>query len=109
MRVCIEKTTGKIIEAQAYGTVQEDLQPLIANAIKAGYSVDDIEAKYMAEPEYYALIKQQCEKEKSYADKRRAEYPPITDYIDGIIKGDTVQVQTYINACLAVKSKYPKV
>ena len=44
----------------------------------------------------------------SYAQKRASEYPPITDYIDGIVKGDTVQVQEYIDKCLAVKAKYPK-
>lgn len=44
----------------------------------------------------------------SYADKRRSEYPSIADYIDGIVKGDQAQVQAYINACLAVKAKYPK-
>lgn len=44
----------------------------------------------------------------TYAEKRQAEYPPITDYIDGIIKGDQAQVQAYIDACLAVKAKYPK-
>ena len=43
-----------------------------------------------------------------YIEKRRAEYPPITDYIDGIVKGDQAQVQAYIDACLAVKAKYPK-
>jgi hypothetical protein len=43
-----------------------------------------------------------------YQRDRAKEYPPITDYIDGIVKGDTAQVQTYIDACLAVKSKYPK-
>lgn len=40
--------------------------------------------------------------------KRAAEYPPITDYLDGIVKGDAEQVQAYIDACLAVKAKYPK-
>jgi hypothetical protein len=44
----------------------------------------------------------------AYKSKRAAEYPPITDYLDGIVKGDTEQVQTYIDACLAVKVKYPK-
>lgn len=38
----------------------------------------------------------------------RAEaYPPMADYIDGIVKGNDTQVQTYIAACLAVKEKYP--
>ena len=45
---------------------------------------------------------------RKYITKRAAEYPPITDYIDGIVKGDQAQVQTYIDACLAVKAKYPK-
>lgn len=44
----------------------------------------------------------------TYAQKRVAEYPPMTDYLDGIVKGDTAQVNTYIAACLAVKAKYPK-
>jgi hypothetical protein len=39
---------------------------------------------------------------------RRAEYPSIADYLDGIVKGDQAQVQKYIDECLAVKSKYPK-
>jgi hypothetical protein len=43
-----------------------------------------------------------------YKRKRGAEYPQMTDYIDGIVKGDQTQVQTYIDACLAVKAKYPK-
>jgi len=45
---------------------------------------------------------------EAYKAKRAAEYPPITDYIDGIVKGDNAQVQAYIDACLAVKAKYPK-
>ena len=43
-----------------------------------------------------------------YQQKRASEYPPITEYIDGIVKGDQAQVQAYIDACLAVKLKYPK-
>ena len=44
----------------------------------------------------------------AYQAKRAAEYPPMTDYLDGIVKGDQSQVQAYIDACLAVKAKYPK-
>jgi hypothetical protein len=43
-----------------------------------------------------------------YKRDRAKEYPPITDYIDGIVKNDNAQVQAYIDACLAVKAKYPK-
>ena len=45
---------------------------------------------------------------EAYKDLRAKEYPPMTDYLDGIVKGDNAQVQAYIDACLAVKSKYPK-
>ena len=36
------------------------------------------------------------------------EYPDIAEYLDGLVKGDTEQMQAYIDACLAVKAKYPK-
>lgn len=45
---------------------------------------------------------------KQYQRNRAQEYPPVTDYLDGIVKGDTAQVQAYIDACNAVKTKYPK-
>ena len=46
---------------------------------------------------------------EAYKELRAREYPSITDYLDGIVKGDNAQVQAYIDACLAVKAKYPKV
>ena len=44
----------------------------------------------------------------TYAQKRAAEYPPMADYLDGVVKGDQAQIDAYIAACLAVKAKYPK-
>ena len=44
----------------------------------------------------------------AYKEKRTAEYPPITDYLDGVVKGDQAQIDAYIAACQAVKAKYPK-
>jgi hypothetical protein len=44
----------------------------------------------------------------AYIAKRASEYPPMTDYLDAIVKGDTQQKDAYIAACLAVKAKYPK-
>jgi hypothetical protein len=44
----------------------------------------------------------------AYKYKRAEEYPNFLDYVDGIVKGDQAQVQAYIDACLAVKTKYPK-
>jgi hypothetical protein len=47
--------------------------------------------------------------ELTYAQKRAAEYPPMTDYLDGVVKGDQAQIDKYIADCQAVKAKYPKV
>ena len=44
----------------------------------------------------------------AYKYKRAAEYPPITDYLDGVVKGDQAQIDKYIADCWAVKAKYPK-
>jgi hypothetical protein len=44
----------------------------------------------------------------AYKVKRESEYPPITDYIDGVVKGDQAQIDKYIADCQAVKNKYPK-
>ena len=45
---------------------------------------------------------------QEYARSRALEYPPATDYLDGIVKGDQAQVDKYIADCQAVKDKYPK-
>ena len=44
----------------------------------------------------------------AYIAKRASEFPPITDYIDGVVKGDQAQIDKYIADCLAVKAKYKK-
>ena len=46
---------------------------------------------------------------KEYQRLRSQEYPPVADYLDAVVKGDLEQQQAYIDACLAVKAKYPKV
>jgi hypothetical protein len=43
-----------------------------------------------------------------YQRLRAKEYPDVKEYLDGLVKGDTEQMQAYIDACLAVKVKYPK-
>ena len=48
------------------------------------------------------------ETKTQYKKDRASEYPSINDYIDGVVKGDQAQIQAYIDACLAVKEKYPK-
>lgn len=55
----------------------------------------------------YAAEKAELAKTQ-YQRDRASEYPSINEYVDGIVKGDQAQVQAYIDACLAVKAKYPK-
>ena len=51
----------------------------------------------------------QAEMQKNeYKRLRAAAYPDFREYLDGIVKNDQAQIQTYIDACLAVKAKYPK-
>lgn len=45
---------------------------------------------------------------ETYKELRAKEYPNFMDYLDGIVKNDNTQIQAYIDACLAVKAKYPK-
>ena len=43
-----------------------------------------------------------------YVELRTAEYPPMEDYLDAIVKGDTEAKEEYKRKCLEVKAKYPK-
>lgn len=66
------------------------------------YDADNNEVAYdKAAVEAYA-------KSQEYIAKRAAEYPPMTDYLDGIVKGDQAKIDAYIAKCLEVKAKYPK-
>ena len=40
--------------------------------------------------------------------RRQMSYPPITDWLDGMVKDDQAQMDKYVADCLAVKDKYPK-
>ena len=53
------------------------------------------------------LLLQQYQ-QSDYKRKRAEEYPDFRDYLDGIVKNDQSQIQAYIDACNAVKAKYPK-
>jgi hypothetical protein len=45
---------------------------------------------------------------QDYARKRKAAYPDIYDYMDGIVKDDQTQINKYIADSQAVKARYPK-
>ena len=56
------------------------------------------------------VIANRVEKVKAtmYVELREAEYPPMAEYLDAIVKGDTEAEEAYKAKCLAVKAKYPK-
>jgi len=45
---------------------------------------------------------------QDYARKRKAAYPNIYDYMDGIVKNDQAQIDKYIADSQAVKARYKK-
>lgn len=45
----------------------------------------------------------------TYRSRRKSEYPPIEDLIDGMAKDDQSQIKQYYDKCLEIKNKYPKV
>lgn len=45
---------------------------------------------------------------QNYQQLRAAAYPAAADYLDGIVKADQAQISAYIDACLAVKARFPK-
>ena len=108
-RVCILKSTNKLLEVQSGGDDDPDLMEmrllsLKENAIRAGYKDSDIVVKWVTDEEYITLTKASL----TYVDLRIKEYPSIYDYIDGIVKEDQAQINKYIADCIAVKTKYPK-
>ena len=68
----------------------------------------DIPKPTLAQLDAYEAQANEVEKLNQVKANRSKEYPDFREYLDGIVKGDNVQVQKYINDCLAVKAKYPK-
>jgi signal transduction protein with GAF and PtsI domain len=68
----------------------------------------DIPKPTMAQLDAFEAQANEVEKLNQVKANRSKEYPDFREYLDGIVKGDNVQVQKYINDCLAVKAKYPK-
>ena len=89
------------------------LRPTCGFGIKEDGSVDWFETNSQERPTDVEIdaeiVRLQAEYDsKAYITKRQAEYPPFTDYLDGIAKGDQAQIDKYIADCQAVKAKYPK-
>lgn len=117
----LKEIDSKSIRALRAGETQykEDAEILIKNAKACGYKDEEIEIIDMTAEEYNKVIKIQDENELLYQEKRKREYPPQEDFLDAKAKQGSSdenikqegikQEQDYINKCLAVKTKYPKV
>lgn len=77
--------------------------------------LDSSEHEYLLPAGYVEISEEEAEAiraanvvQPNYQQLRAAEYPPMSDYLDAIVKGDKNQQKAYIEACLAVKLKYPK-
>ena len=78
------------------------------NAVSTANGFDTIVELALPEREAAAARAAAAEANMTYAQKRRKEYPPIADYLDGVVKNDQEQIAKYIADCQAVKAKYPK-
>lgn len=93
---------GAAVDASSYLVLTETLDPLLTlcKTVPSGY-VSTFAASLRL-PVTDAVV------HEAIQFLRKCAYPDIADYVDGIVKSDTVQVQAYITACLAVKNKYTK-
>ncbi len=79
-------------------------------------TVDDYDTYQFDEPFGFTkaeVLAKQVEMQADYDSKqyqrdRKESYPPATDYLDGIVKGDQAQIDKYVADCLAVKQRHPK-
>ena len=104
MRILKIKATNRIIEAQSHATEGT----LLSNALSRGFDASEVEESLVTNEQYNTLIDAQNEADKTYSDKRKESYPPATDYLDGVVKGDQTQIDKYVADCLAVKQRFPK-
>lgn len=98
--VAIITALANLVPGCAYQFHGDDLANLVWDDERDRPTDDDI----MAEVEQVWARWNAAE----YQRQRKDKYPPIEDYLDGIVKGDQAQIDAYIAACQAVKDAYPK-
>lgn len=95
-----------VLVSEAIPEVRDENGNVIQETVEAVYETVVTPAEYeiivinlLDDPDY---LLENC------LNSRRLEYPPMEDYLDAIVKNDTVALNEYIQKCLAVKNKYPK-
>lgn len=103
MRICVQKSTGKLIEGSSHSP--EEI--LLQNAQNTGYAANDIEVQTVTKAEFAAILERTSEAERTYQDRRRSAYPPMGDQLEDLFKAGrfspemTARIQ-------AVKDRFPK-
>lgn len=96
----VEDSPAVVEEIDELGNITKEAEPAVTHIEYLhpdSYSVEIIDLE-----SNYEWLLSECHR------KRKAEYPQVQDYLDGVVKNDQVQIDSYIAACLAVKAKYPK-
>ena len=97
-RVIVKNLDG----VQTHGADMEDPTQWIAECQSTGAWGLDYTVEVIDLDQDPSWLLEQCH------SKRSAEYPPMADYLDGIVKRDLAQIDKYIADCKAVKAKYPQ-
>ena len=102
-----EKSTGKILTST---TGQDQNNPIHTEAMNnfvtsRGWNLDDYDIDFADDNVVEEWINIQDEASKTYADKRKTEYPSIEECVHAILDDelDALQIKRKL-----VKDKYPK-
>ena len=103
-----EKTTGKILTSISG---QDRNNPIHTEAMNnfvtsRGWSLNDYEIGFADDNVVEGWIKEQYEANKTYADKRKEEYPSIEELVVALY--DTDDKANIEKRRAEVKAKYPK-
>ena len=100
MRYCKVKNTGELLETQSGdGSVE------MFYSNNSSYSKEELEVGIADDAVVNGWLQEQEEARKTYADKRKEEYPSIEECIHAILDDelDALQIKRKL-----VKDKYPK-
>lgn len=78
----------------------------IADALRKNLPVDTLIEQHLVD---FNIKMSSVEwKLQHYKRLRKWSYPAIELYLDGVVKGDSKQIDDYISACREVKKRFPK-
>ena len=102
-----EKSTGKILTSTSEQDSNNPAHTEVLNTFvtSRGWSLDDYEVGFADDDVVKEWLDTQDEANKTYADKRKAEYPTIEECVHAILDGelDALQAKRKI-----VKERHPK-